>query len=193
MAQTLANSNHTARALSLLGSGVSVESTAAALGVTPSAISQLLSDEDFAEEVIHLRYNNLQSHNRRDGKYDVLEDKLLEKLENALPLMFRPEMILKAISTVNNAKRRGQSAPQQVTESATVLNLTMPTKIVQKITTNVHNQVVSVGDNSLHTIPSSSLTKQLEAKYNEEKILPPEPAQGAGDTSEQQVEVAAQG
>ena len=65
------------RALSLLGSGISAESAATALGVSPSRISQLLSAPEFAEQVAELRYNNLQQHNHRDANYDSLEDKLL--------------------------------------------------------------------------------------------------------------------
>ena len=134
-----------ARALSLLGSGVSTEQTAAALGVTPSAISQLLADQEFADQVAHLRYENLQSHNRRDDKYNDLEDDLLKKLKENLSLIMRPEQIMRALAMVNNAKRRGQSAPEQVSESATILTLVLPTQIVQKFETNANNQVISTG------------------------------------------------
>lgn len=161
MTQTLAKTNHTARALSLLGSGVSVHQTAAALGVSDSAISQLLADEAFSEEVIKLRYENLQAHNERDATYDSLEDRLLQKLQSSLSFLVKPDQILRAIKTINGAKRRGQSGPQQVSESATIISLTMPVRIVQKITTNIDNQVVQVGDQHLHTIDSNKLIQQI--------------------------------
>jgi predicted transcriptional regulator len=183
MTQTTSGSSHTARALSLLGSGVSTEATAAALGVTPSAISQLLANDTFAEEVTHLRYTNLQAHNKRDNKYDSLEDALIQKLEDSLGLIMRPEMILRAMATVNAAKRRGQSTPEQVSESATVLTLVLPAQIIQKFTTNINNQVIRAGDQSLHTIPSSSLVKQLEASQQEAALL-----SDLGETSEHQIE-----
>ena len=98
------------RALVLLGAGVQAEQVATTLGVLPSRISQLLSQEDFAHKVQNLRYENLQRHNKRDSEYDSLEDALIGKLNKSLPLMVKPETILRAISTINSAKRRGQSS-----------------------------------------------------------------------------------
>lgn len=150
------------RALSLLGTGVSAEQTAIALGVSASRISQLLSDENFAEQVATVRYENLQKHNKRDSEYDSLEDDLLTKLRKSLPLMIKPETILKAISIVNGAKRRGQSAPQQVTNQQTIVNLVLPSHVVDRFTMNVNNQVIRAGDQELLTMQSGNLLKQIE-------------------------------
>ena len=156
------------KAIALLGTGVSAEQTASALGVSASRISQLLSEEVFADKVTDLRYKSLQSHNTRDASYDSLEDKLLDKLEKALPLMMRPGEILKALQTVNAAKRRGQSAPQQVTASQTVISLVLPTQITQMFSTNTHNQVVSAGGQDLLTMQSSHLLSLTEDESKEE-------------------------
>jgi len=159
------------KALSLLGSGVSSEATATALGVTPGRISQLLSNKEFAAQVAELRYESLQAHNVRDGKYDSLEDKLLVKLERSLPLMVRPETIMKAIATVNGAKRRGQSAPEQVTNSKNIVNLILPTQIAQKFVTNITNQVTRAGEQELLTMSSGNLLRQVEEKQIEREKL----------------------
>ncbi len=150
------------KALSLLGSGVQAESVASALGVTPSRIAQLLSDKVFSDSVAELRYKSLQEHNIRDGKYDTLEDTLLTKLERSLPLLVRPESILKAIGVVNSAKRRGQSAPQQVTNQQNIVNLVLPTVIAEKFAININNQVTKAGDQELLTMASGNLLKQIE-------------------------------
>jgi len=150
------------KALHLLGSGVGAEQVAAALGVTPSRIAQLLAEESFAVKVASLRYESLQKHNKRDGAYDSLEDKLLAKLERQLPLLIKPESILKAIQIVNGAKRRGQSAPQQASTTQNVVQLIMPQVIVQKFTTNLDNQVIKAGEQELLTMPSGNLLKQVE-------------------------------
>jgi len=150
------------RALDLLGSGVSPESCAAALGVTPGLISQLLAKDSFSTEVATIRYKNLQKHNERDGKYDGLEDALIKKLEASLGLLVRPESILKAISIVNSATRRGQSTPQQVTNTQNIVQLTLPAKMAAKITINIDNQVVKAGDQELLTMQSGNLLKQVE-------------------------------
>lgn len=162
MANT-ANSSIEDRALQLLGNGIAPETVASALGVTPSRISQLTSQEEFAAKLISLRYENLSKHNERDSKYDTLEDQLIAKLEESLPLMFRPEQVLKAVQIINSAKRRGTSAPEQVTAQQTVVNITMPVKIINRFTTNVMNQVVKAGDQTLVTIQSGSLLDTLKA------------------------------
>lgn len=151
------------KALVLLGAGVASESVASALGVTPSRIAQLLSNKLFAGRVSELRYESLQKHNKRDNAYDTLEDLLIKKLKSALPLLIKPESILKAVSVVNNAKRRGQSAPQQVINQQNIVNLILPNIITRKFTVNIDNQVTKAGDQELLTMPSGDLLKQVEA------------------------------
>lgn len=151
------------RALQLLGSGVPAESVASALGVTPSRIAQLLSQKHFSDKVADLRYQSLQKHNMRDGRYDTLEDKLLTKLDKALPLLMKPESILKALEIANRAKRRGQSAPEQVTNQKNIVTLILPTVIAEKFSININNQVTKAGEQELHTMASGNLLKQVEA------------------------------
>ena len=164
------------RALALLGSGVPPEQVAAALGVSPSRISQLMSDDNFSERVATLRFDNLQSHNKRDSAYDVLEDKLLVKLEKSIPFMIKPEAILSAIKIVNNAKRRGQSAPAQQVNQQSIVTLVMPTVITQKFAVNLDNQVIRAGDQDLLTMPSGNLLDRVEAasakKLLDSKAIP---------------------
>jgi len=152
------------RALDLLGSGINSENVALALGVTPSYISQLLSNEDFSDKVAKRRYEHLQKHNIRDNSYDELEDLLLAKLKNAMPLMFKPDTILKAISTINGAKRRGQSSPDQVTNQNNIVNLILPAHIITQFSTNIENQVIRAGDQDLQTMQSNTLLEQVERR-----------------------------
>lgn len=154
------------RALALLGAGVSPEQTASTLGVTPSAISQLLSQQEFALAVTQLRYEALSKHNARDAKYDELEDKLLAKMDNLLPLMMRPREVMSALRDVNAAKRRGQSSPEQITNQQTVVSITIPVQIVNRFVSNQHNQVVQAGEQELLTIQSGSLLKQFKGDSN---------------------------
>lgn len=151
------------KALKLLGAGIQQEAVAAALGVSPGRITQLLANEEFADEVAKLRYAALQEHTVRDGKYNSLEDQLLTKLEASLPLLMRPESILKALSVVNGAKRRGLDTPQATTSMTTIVNLTLPTNVIDKFVVNSDNQVTRAGTQTLHTMSSGNLMKQLEA------------------------------
>ena len=150
------------KALALLGSGVAAEQVASALGVTPGRISQLLAEETFSQEVAALRYDALQQHNKRDDRYDRLEDTLMDKLDKAMPLLIRPGDIINALTKVNNATRRGQSAPTQVNNQQNIVTLVMPTIIVDKFTTNAQNQVTSAGGQDLSTMASGNLLKQVE-------------------------------
>jgi hypothetical protein len=151
------------RALTLLGQGLGPEVVAAAVGVSTSRISQLLSDPTFSSQVADLRYKHLSKHNDRDNAYDRMEDTLLEKLQDLLPFMMRPMEVLKAIQVINQAKRRGSSAPESITSQQTVVQLLMPTQILQSFTTNINNQVVKAGAQDLVTIQSSNMTKMLDS------------------------------
>lgn len=155
------------RAIKLLGSGISPEQVATALGVSASRISQLLSDQTFAQAVAELRFEALQKHNAIDASYDTLEEALIEKLADVLPLMMRPMEILKAVQVINAAKRRGQSAPEQITHQNTVVNLVIPTQIIQKFQMNSNNQITNVGSQTLETIQSSTLLAGASAKRKE--------------------------
>ncbi|PHQ81769.1 MAG: hypothetical protein COB66_01470 [Coxiella sp. (in: Bacteria)] len=168
------------KALTLLGSGIRAEAVAAALGVTPARISQLLADKEFSGKVSELRYENLQSHNKRDSSYDSIEDDLLVKLKRSVPLMVKPDTILRAISVVNAAKRRGQSAPEQVTNQTTMVTLILPNVIAQKFTTTIDNQVITAGEQSLVTMQSGDLLSQVksaQARKLEQAMEAAEPAE----------------
>lgn len=160
------------RALSLLGQGLGPEVVAAAVGVSTSRISQLLSDPQFSSQVAEARYENLAKHNTRDASYDRMEDTLLEKLQDLLPFMMRPMEVLKAIQVINAAKRRGASAPEAITNQQTVVQLLMPTQIIQSFTTNINNQVVKAGAQDLVTIQSSNMTKMLDSMKGANDVSP---------------------
>ena len=154
------------RALALLGQGIEPGIVANAVGVDASRISQLLSDENFAAQVAELRYENLAKHNIRDNKYDNVEDKLLDMLEDCIPLMHRPMEILKAISVINAAKRRGSSTPEATINKQQVISLVVPVQIINKFQANLQGQVIKAGDQELVTIQSGSLDSLLQEKRN---------------------------
>jgi hypothetical protein len=146
------------RALELLGSGIAPETVANALGVTPSRISQLLSDEEFARKVTEKKFETLQKHNA-----------LIEKFQDVIPLMMRPMEILKALQVINSQKRRGVSSPESIHTQQTIVNLTVPVQLVTKFSRDINNQVIEAGDQTLLTIQSNKLhdlsrERKVEAK-----------------------------
>jgi len=164
MATTASTLSTEERALTLLGQGVPPTAVANALGVDVSRISQLLADESFAIKVVEKKFESLSKHNERDDKIDNIEDKLIKKLEDCLPFMTRPMEILKSFSVINAAKRRGQTAPESLTTKQTIIQLNIPQIVLNKFQTNIHNQVVQVGEQTLVTIPSAQMLKLSEAK-----------------------------
>lgn len=158
------------RALELLGTGLGAEVVASAVGVSTSRISQLLSDPEFASRVAELRFENLAKHNQRDSKYDSLEDELLKRMENLLPMMYKPLEVLRAIAVINSAKRRGSSAPDSLVNQTQVVSLTMPITIHQQFTTNINNQVVKAGDQELITMQSGKMNSLSTLLANSRKV-----------------------
>ena len=152
--------------LNLLGSNIEAEQVAAAVGVTPSYISQLLSDEQFALAVSDLRYKSLQKHNVRDDKLDELEDKIIDKMAAVLPMVMRPMELTRMLQVVNGSKRRGASAPDTILQKQKIVTISLPPVIVQKFVTNVNNQVVQTGTQELITMQSGTLLERLKNVQN---------------------------
>lgn len=152
---------NTDRIIQLLGSGLSAEIVATAVGCEPSYVSQLLSDEEFAKKVSELRVVNLQAATNRDNKWNEIEDKLLDKLSASVEYLIKPRDIIQTLAVVNSAKRRGASAQENITVNNTVVNLTLPRTAVHNFTVNSLNQVIGVNEQSLLTIPSGNVKSLL--------------------------------
>lgn len=150
------------RALVLLGQGYDTKIVASACGVSESRISQLLSDDIFKARVTELRFEHIQKFNKQDSEYDEMESLLTEKFKQSIPLMMRPMELLKGLQVINAQKRRGSSAPDSVLATQQVVNITLPSVIINnftstKVETNIHNQVTKVGDLDLTTMQSGTL------------------------------------
>lgn len=165
-------SSQESRALQLLGQGIGPEQCASAVGLSVSRISQLLSDPEFSEQVAELRFQNLQKHNERDSHYDSLEDKLLKKLENCLAFMHKPMEVLRAIQIINQAKRRGASAPDHITQQQTVVSLTMPVTVINQFKLDGNRQVLEAGQQTLITAQSSHLQDMIKNRKEAQNVLP---------------------
>jgi hypothetical protein len=96
-----------------------------------------------------------------------MEDRLIDKLADLLPLMMRPMEVLKAIQVINAAKRRGASAPDQVVQQQTFINLNIPTTLIQKFQINQQNHVIQAGEQTLLTLQSGSLLNKIKEQQND--------------------------
>jgi hypothetical protein len=174
----------------LLGTGLSNDVVARAVGCDSSYISQLMSSEDFATEVVALRTKALTDNTVRDKKIDSLEDKLIDRLETAIDSnqIYKPTDILRAFNTVNAAKRRGVPSQEHLTSQQTIVNLQLPVVVINKFVTNSQGEVVEAEGKTLVTMSSSRLLQKLATergvdgeRYAElRKFLPPAIETGTG-------------
>ena len=158
------HSTHTTKLLEYAKIGASQSQIAAALGITPSAVSQLMSNPEISSQLQEIREAQLSRSSALDAKYDEVEDKLLEKLASTIPLLLRPMEIATVLSKVNAAKRRGVAATTQQ-GPARILQLNLPEAIQAKFVLNQTNQVVSAGSQNLVTIQSANVLKLAEANH----------------------------
>jgi hypothetical protein len=152
------------KVIALLGSGVAPGQVANAVGCDVSYISQLLAEPEFALKVAELRTADVLKYKEMDSNYDITEEKLLKKLNDLLPMMLKPDVVLRALAVVNNAKRRANSAMNNNVESGQVVKLQMPISIVNNYKINMVGGMVEVGGRDLTSMPSDVLMKSLESK-----------------------------
>lgn len=146
----------------LLGTGLSNEVVASAVGVDPSYISQLMSDPQFSDEVIAKRSKALTAHSARDLTWDGLEDRLLHKLSGAIDYMVKPEVIMKALSLVNRAVRRGVPVNTQLTSRTQVIALSLPPVVRRNFIIDQQGQIVEAEGATLVTMNSAALLSRLK-------------------------------
>jgi hypothetical protein len=149
----------------LLGSGLSNEIVATAVGCNPSYISQLMSEEEFAAEVVALRSANLTANNKRDRSIDSIEDNIIERLADAVNsgTIYKPRELLQAFAVLNRAVRRGVPAHESLTINNKVVTLSIPTAVVQNFTVNTQGEVVEVEGQTMVTMPAHQLLRKLQS------------------------------
>lgn len=155
----------TNRIKELLGSGLSNDAVATAVGCDASYISQLMSAPEFSEAVIALRAAALEANTKRDKKIDGIEDQLIDKLDDmvAQGMIYKPGDILKSFAVVNAAKRRGVPQHESLILNQKIVNLNIPIQVVQQFVTNVKNEVIEAEGQTLVTMPAAELIKTLTA------------------------------
>lgn len=134
--------------LRLLGSGLSAEIVANAVGCDPSYISQLLADDEFRNQVSEERIKSLTSATARDEKYDTLEDRLLQKLSDTLDFFIKPRDVLFALATVNRMERRGTRPQESTVINNKIVNLVLPQRVSNQFIVNSGQQIVGISTDS---------------------------------------------
>jgi hypothetical protein len=159
---------------SLLSGGCTQRQAALAVGVDESYVSQLMTgDEEFANAVISSRIVALKDQSDRDQEYDRLEDRILRKISEQLPMIVNPDRLVRMLAVVNGAKRRGMQNQNGndggmgggtgTTAITNVINLSLPVAIVNRYRTNGRNEVVEVNEQGLVGMPANKLLEKVGA------------------------------
>lgn len=158
------NSDTREKAMMYLTRGVKAEQCAEALGVSPSLISQLMQEEDFAQKLAAAKFSLSHKHIRHDDQLDDTEAKLIERARELLPMITRPLELIRAASMINGMKRRGAGSVDDKSANPVVVNLSLPVAIMSRFTLNAHNQVIAAGDQELVTIQSNKVADLVATK-----------------------------
>jgi len=152
------------RILQLLGRGLSGSIVASAVGCDPSYISQLMEDTEFRRKVQELRATGAEEAIARDGRWDSLEQKALEKMEAVIPLVTRPADIIRIAQIANAAKRTAKELANGSDTSAPIVQLIMPQSAVIHFQMNTAAQVVEVDGRSMAPLPTKHLQEVMKEK-----------------------------
>jgi D-arabinose 1-dehydrogenase-like Zn-dependent alcohol dehydrogenase len=158
MAATLVSKD---RILKLLGSGLSNEAVATAVGCDASYIAQLMAEEAFKDQVIELRSVALTAATERDRKADTLEERALDRLDDMLNWITKPGDMLKFFQILNAAKRRGTTATDNLVINQQIVNLQLPAAAFQKLVTDGRGEVVEIDGQSMLTMQPETLIRQI--------------------------------
>jgi hypothetical protein len=88
-------------------------------------------------------------------------------MDELLPLMMRPMEVLKAISVINAAKRRGQSAPEAIHQQQNIVQLIMPVQVIQYYQVDIKNTVIKTGEQDLLTMNPKHLLAKVKERQDE--------------------------
>lgn len=145
----------------LLGSGVDAEATAKAVGVSPSYISQLMANEEFAAEISTMRSESMLAVTEHDKVLHNIESKLALQLEQVVDFIQKPRDILQALAIVNRTTRRGAPAVNNAPPPTNVVQIIVPQYVAKQFTMSSSNTVIEADGKPLVTMPAHTLLREL--------------------------------
>jgi len=152
------------RAIKLLAAGLSAVKVAESLGVDSSRISQLLDNEEFKTSLADEKFSLLNRHNEADEKLNALEDKVRDRLEQTVDMIFDPMKLTRIFQVVNAAKRRGMELAGDGFSNSAVVNLSIPQRVVNNFVVNSNNQVIQAGGEDLITIQPHRVQEMIHER-----------------------------
>lgn len=131
--------------LKLLGDGYGPEVVASTVGCAVSLVSGLLSDPEFRDRVTEARMAKVTKYNEVDNLYDETELSVARKLKDAVEFEMNSMKLIKIAGTLNSMRRRGSSSPEAIVNTQTILNLALPSVIVNQFQVRGENVQINNG------------------------------------------------
>lgn len=164
-------------AIQYLSQNMQPSIVAGILGVTESAISQLLADSDFAEEVSKASQGAAAEDLAYDSRLDEAEETFLKNIENRAQFA-NMQQSLQAFKLLNSAKRRKDTrVHNSASNSGVTVNITLPTTIVPQYILNAQAEIVEVSGKTMISATPANVNALLASK--QEKLPAPVKAERA--------------
>jgi len=163
------------RAKEMLSAGLPATAVAARLGVTDSAISQMLNNPDFAEAVEAARLEATAEDQKFDSKLEETESQALDNI--AAKIRFgNLQQSLQAFKVLNGARRRKDGASSAVQQIGNAVQINMPTVLMPVYVLNGRSEIVEV-DGKTMVSASPKRMEEISRARSPEKFLPHQQAQ----------------
>ena len=151
-----------------LNKGFSNNQIASHLGVTPSAVTQLVQEYGI-ERLPEAKAVGI------DEKLDSVEELLVNKLHSRLqnPNSQLNEMqIGNLLRTVNSCKRRSEGAQAaSLTQVNNVVNIHLPAYVVKNIIVNAQNELLEIDGKPLISLPANEVEKMFSGSPEDAHII----------------------
>jgi len=142
------------------------------LGVTESAISQLLADEDFAAEVTAASQGAAAGDLAYDDRMDKAEEVFLENIEKRAQFA-NMQQSLQAFKLLNSARRRKDTRVHNSAQANGVtVNIMLPSSIIPDYTMNAQAEIVEVSGKTMLSATPAGVNELLAARQAAKAPVP---------------------
>ncbi len=138
-----------------LNKGFSNSQIASALGVTPSAVTQIIEEHNIVKQPGAI-YTSI------DDKLNNVEELLVSKLESKLKSInsqLNEVQIGNLLKTVNSCKRRSNPLEVPNGNINQIVQIRLPTYVVKNIIVNSQNELVEIDGKPLISLPANEVEK----------------------------------
>lgn len=164
-----------AHAINLIAEDMRITDAAKRAGISISYLSEVSQEDWFVRQVQKLKSARKKVTSSSiaaeiDGKYDNLENMILDAVTNNITLFEKPQLLIPLLRTVNGAKRRSEGEARQPTAEEHThqhIHLELPSFLVDKKVehaVNKNNEVIEIDGRTMVTQNSDALLKEVKAK-----------------------------